>query len=160
MSPRRNWDSPGVPPPLSPPSVTLPSEPKGGAHAPAGEGLGKSQFRRLEKKLSTLPTLWFKILKIAKKENSLLAKSLQKAKSGCDKSTLTNSFACRSSTDCLQLFRLSSTAPPSSTCLYFLLYISVTLVLLLSQHGCSGSACDIWWKLEGGGGCWMGGGGI
>ncbi len=34
-------------------------EPKGGrAHSPAGEGLGESQFRRLEKKLSTLPTLW------------------------------------------------------------------------------------------------------
>ncbi len=28
-----------------------------GAHSPAGEGLGESQFRRLEKKLSTLPTL-------------------------------------------------------------------------------------------------------
>ncbi len=27
----------------------------GGAHSPAGEGLGVSQFRRLEKKLSTLP---------------------------------------------------------------------------------------------------------
>jgi hypothetical protein len=30
----------------------------GGAHSPAGEGLGESQFRQLEKKLSTLPTLW------------------------------------------------------------------------------------------------------
>ncbi len=29
-----------------------------GAHSPAGEGLVESQFRRLEKKLSTLPTLW------------------------------------------------------------------------------------------------------
>ncbi len=29
-----------------------------GAHSPAYEGLGESQFRRLEKKLSTLPTLW------------------------------------------------------------------------------------------------------
>jgi hypothetical protein len=29
----------------------------GGAHSPAGERLGESQFRRLEKKLSTLPTL-------------------------------------------------------------------------------------------------------
>jgi hypothetical protein len=29
----------------------------GGSHSPAGEGLGESQFRRLEKKLSTLPTL-------------------------------------------------------------------------------------------------------
>ncbi len=54
MSPSRNWDSPT---PLSPASVTLPPEPGGGAHSPAGEGLGESQFRRLEKKLSTLPTL-------------------------------------------------------------------------------------------------------
>jgi hypothetical protein len=30
----------------------------GGADSPAGEGLGESQTRRLEKKLSTLPTLW------------------------------------------------------------------------------------------------------
>ncbi len=29
----------------------------GGAHSPAGEGLGEPQFRRLKKKLSTLPTL-------------------------------------------------------------------------------------------------------
>jgi hypothetical protein len=28
----------------------------------AGEGFGDSQFRRLEKKLSTLPTLWFQIM--------------------------------------------------------------------------------------------------
>ncbi len=38
--------------------VPLPPEP-GGAHSPAGEGLGESQFRRLEKKLSTLPTLCY-----------------------------------------------------------------------------------------------------
>ncbi len=30
---------------------------RGGAYSPGGEGLGESQFRRLEKKLSTLPTL-------------------------------------------------------------------------------------------------------
>jgi hypothetical protein len=53
MSPRRNWDSPT---PLSQARVPLPPEP-GGAHSPAGEGLGEFQFRRLEKKLSTLPTL-------------------------------------------------------------------------------------------------------
>jgi hypothetical protein len=46
-----------LPPPLSPASVPLPQN-GGGAHSPAGEGLGESQFRRLEKKLSTLPTLW------------------------------------------------------------------------------------------------------
>jgi hypothetical protein len=45
----------GTPPtPLSPASVSR----EGGAHSPAGEGLGESIFRRLEKKLSTLPTLW------------------------------------------------------------------------------------------------------
>jgi hypothetical protein len=57
MSPRRNWDSPN--PSLS--RVPLHSEPGGGgAHSPAGEGY--SQFRRLEKKLSTLPTLWCGVL--------------------------------------------------------------------------------------------------
>jgi hypothetical protein len=45
--------------PLSSASVSLPPEPNGGGGADslAGEGLGESQFRRLEKKLSTLPTL-------------------------------------------------------------------------------------------------------
>jgi hypothetical protein len=49
-----------LPTPLSPAIVPLPPEPGGGgAHLPAGEGLGESQFRRLEKKLSTLPsTVW------------------------------------------------------------------------------------------------------
>jgi hypothetical protein len=49
-----------LPPLLSPASVPLPPNQRGGqwAHSPAGEGLGESQFRRLEKKLSTLPTLW------------------------------------------------------------------------------------------------------
>jgi hypothetical protein len=45
------------PTPLSLASVPLPPEPEGGgggAHSPAGEGFGESQFRRLEKKLSTL----------------------------------------------------------------------------------------------------------
>jgi hypothetical protein len=47
-----------LPAPLSPPSVPLPPEPgEEGAHSPGGEGLGKSQFQRLEKKLSTLPIL-------------------------------------------------------------------------------------------------------
>ncbi len=42
-----------VPTPLSPTSVPLPPEPMGkGAHSPAGEGLGESQFRRLEKSLA------------------------------------------------------------------------------------------------------------
>jgi hypothetical protein len=53
-SPRRNWDSPT--PSLSSECAPPPGT-KGGDHLPAGEGLGESQFRRLEKKLSTLPTL-------------------------------------------------------------------------------------------------------
>jgi hypothetical protein len=57
MSPRRNWDSPNP----SPPSErALPSRTKGlGALSPAAKGVGEFQFRRMEKKLSTLPTLWF-----------------------------------------------------------------------------------------------------
>ncbi len=50
MSPRQNWDSPTST--LSPASVPLPPEPRGGTDSPAGEGLGESQFRRLEKCLS------------------------------------------------------------------------------------------------------------
>ncbi len=46
-----------LPTPLSPASVPLPPEPGGGAHSPAGEGLGEYQFLRLAKKLSTKPTL-------------------------------------------------------------------------------------------------------
>ncbi len=53
MSPRRNWDSPN--PSLA--SECVPPPRIGGEHSPAGEGLGESQFRRLEKNLSTLPTL-------------------------------------------------------------------------------------------------------
>ncbi len=46
------WDPPiPFPPPLP--------EPKGeGTHSPAGEGVVGSQFGRLEKKPSTLSTLW------------------------------------------------------------------------------------------------------
>jgi hypothetical protein len=47
-----------LPTPLSTVSVPLPPEWGVGAHSPAGEGLGESQFRRLEKKPSTLPTQW------------------------------------------------------------------------------------------------------
>ncbi len=58
------WPLEGIgtlPTPLSPASVPLSPEPKGGggAHSPANEGLEKSQFRRLEIKLSTLPTLCY-----------------------------------------------------------------------------------------------------
>jgi hypothetical protein len=40
------------------PSLAPPPILGGGAHSPAGEGLGESQFRRPEKKLGTLPSLW------------------------------------------------------------------------------------------------------
>jgi hypothetical protein len=59
ISHRRNWDSP-YPSPPSECKVCLPPSPRttgwGGTHHTA-KGLGESQFRRLEKKLSTLPTL-------------------------------------------------------------------------------------------------------
>ncbi len=59
MSPRRNWDSPI---PLAAGECSLPPGPKGwGAHSPAAKGVGESQLRRLEKKLSTLPTLWSEV---------------------------------------------------------------------------------------------------
>jgi hypothetical protein len=40
-----------IPPPLSPASVPLPMNQRVGAHSPAGEGFGESQFRRLKKSL-------------------------------------------------------------------------------------------------------------
>jgi hypothetical protein len=55
MSPRRNWDSSYSS--LASECAPPPRIRGGGTHSPAGEGLGESQFRRLEKKLSTLPTL-------------------------------------------------------------------------------------------------------
>jgi hypothetical protein len=51
-----------LPPPLPQASVfPPPPKPKGGgqwAHSPTGEGVGESHFRRKEKKLRTLSTLW------------------------------------------------------------------------------------------------------
>ncbi len=44
----------------------------GGAHSPAGEGLGESQFQRLEKKLITLPTLWGRLTVKNFKKSSIL----------------------------------------------------------------------------------------
>ncbi len=58
MSPCRNWDSPN--PSLASKCAT-PTRAWWGdtpAHSHVGEGLGESQFQRLEKKLSTLPTLY------------------------------------------------------------------------------------------------------
>ncbi len=57
MSPRRNWDSPNPSPQASVPSPPPPGPKGGGPHSPAAKGVGESQFRRLEKKLSTLPLL-------------------------------------------------------------------------------------------------------
>ncbi len=61
MSPRRNWDSPNpwLTSECAPPPIT------GEAHSPAGEGLGESQFRRLEKKHSTLPTLCYRLTNVS-----------------------------------------------------------------------------------------------
>ncbi len=53
--PRRNWDSPN--PFLASECAPPPRIGGRGAHSPAVEGVGESQFRRLEKKFSTLPTL-------------------------------------------------------------------------------------------------------
>jgi hypothetical protein len=54
-----NWDAPN--PSLASECAHIPPEPggRGGAHSPAGEGLREPKFRRLEEKLSTLPTLWY-----------------------------------------------------------------------------------------------------
>jgi hypothetical protein len=51
-----------VPPPPNPShKAPLPPEPEGGGgHSPAGEAVGESKFHRLEKKFSTLSTLWSK----------------------------------------------------------------------------------------------------
>ncbi len=57
-------DQTTLPTPLSPASVPLPQNRKGGAHSPGGEELGESQFRRLEKRLSTLPTLWIRLKEV------------------------------------------------------------------------------------------------
>ncbi len=59
MSPRRNWDSPT---PFLAIECALPPELKGVRHTRlhAGKGLGKSQFRRLEKSLALcLLCAWF-----------------------------------------------------------------------------------------------------
>jgi hypothetical protein len=49
MSPRRNWDYPN---PFLASDCAPPPRTGGRAHSPAGEGLGESQFRRLEKSLA------------------------------------------------------------------------------------------------------------
>ncbi len=53
MSPHRNWDSPN-PSPASECALPPPPDQRvGGAHSPADKGVGKFQFRRLEKTLRT-----------------------------------------------------------------------------------------------------------
>jgi hypothetical protein len=47
----------GTPPSPLPQASVPPLNPKGGTHSPACEGVGESQLRRLEKRLSTLSTL-------------------------------------------------------------------------------------------------------
>jgi hypothetical protein len=56
LCPRPNWDFPTP----SPASECAPPEPGGEGSLPC-EGVGVSKFGRLEKKLSTLPTLWVEI---------------------------------------------------------------------------------------------------
>ncbi len=51
-------------PPTPLPQASVPSPPDqrvGGTHSPAAKGVGESQFRRLEKKLSTLPAQWYTV---------------------------------------------------------------------------------------------------
>jgi hypothetical protein len=56
--PRQNWDSPNPSLASECPSPRNRGRGEGGeARLPADEGFGESQFRRLEKKLCTLPTL-------------------------------------------------------------------------------------------------------
>ncbi len=57
MSSRRNWDSPNQSPASE---CVLPpyTNGGGGTHSPAAKGVGEFQFRRLEKKIGTLPTQW------------------------------------------------------------------------------------------------------
>ncbi len=57
MSPPLNWDSPNPSPLASVPSRL--DQRVGGGHSPAAKGVGELQFRRLEKKLRTLPTLYY-----------------------------------------------------------------------------------------------------
>ena len=57
MSPRQNWDSPN-PSPASECALPPPRTKGLGAHSLRLKRWGESQFRRLEKKLSTLSTLW------------------------------------------------------------------------------------------------------
>ena len=87
MSPRRNWDSPS-PSPLPQASVPHPvTKVGGGQHSPAGEGVGESPFRRLEKKLSTLPPLWnvLSVHKLSIKEQRIACCSSEWPKPGVAK---------------------------------------------------------------------------
>ena len=56
MSPRRNWDSPN-PSLASDCALSSPPDQGWGANSPASKWVVEPQFRRLEKRLSILPTL-------------------------------------------------------------------------------------------------------
>ncbi len=58
LSLRQNW-VPQVPTPFPASECVSPLDPKGGKqHSLAGEGLGRTQFGRMERKPDTLYTLW------------------------------------------------------------------------------------------------------
>ncbi len=66
----------GLSQPLSRQGVCPYPQNRGGGGSPAGEGLGESQFRRLEKKLSTLPTLCSSLRKDIRKPKFFFTASL------------------------------------------------------------------------------------
>jgi hypothetical protein len=85
MSPRRHWDSPN-PSPASECALPPPGRAKGWggeAHSPAAKGVGESQFRQQEKRLSTLPTLcWWHKWQAGNHRNQR-AKSIEEGRGQC-----------------------------------------------------------------------------
>jgi hypothetical protein len=63
----------GLPSPAS--ECVPPTEPRMGAHSPAGEGVGESQFGRLEKKPSALSTLCIKSLVFSRLPNYIFSQA-------------------------------------------------------------------------------------
>ncbi len=88
------WDSPN-PSPAS--ECALPHGPKvGGARSPAAKGVGESQFRRLEKKLSTLPTLCSGCLSKEKEERNKCRRDCKtKIIFSADWTNIVQKYACR-----------------------------------------------------------------
>jgi hypothetical protein len=84
-----------LPPPFSPASVPLPPYQRGGGeYSPAGEGSGESQFRRLEKKLSTLPTLCTDIMLAGRYKRTATTPYLQTSKRSLGSCSLTRNEHC------------------------------------------------------------------